>query len=252
MSAAAMPMDNAPDMRGPALRLLGGVLAAAVLAAGTVWWWHTAHWPVDVVRIDGTVAHADRERLKAVVARHTRAGFFGMDLGALRRDLTALPWVRDAALRRVWPGTLRVTVREHDAAATWNGRALVSAGGTVFEPARIESGGLPELTGPAGHGPAMLERLRRFRQRLAPLGLGIAGLHQDQRRAWRLELANGVTLRLGREAISARLDRFVAVWPGVLAPEAARVEAVDLRYTNGFAVAWREGAAGDAVREGGA
>lgn len=251
MSAAAMAPGQAPAGARRTLPVVAGVLVAALAAAGAAWWWQQARWPVDAVHIDGRLAHADRERMKAVIARHARAGFLALDLGALRHDLLALDWVRAASLRRVWPDTLRVDVREHEPAATWNGDALVSARGAVFDPGAAVIEGLPALSGPEGHGAGMLERLHAFSRRLAPLGLTVAAVHQDARRSWRLRLDNGVELRLGRERIDARLARFAAVWPGVLAPEAGRIAAVDLRYPNGFAVAWREAGATDSP-EGGA
>jgi len=48
---------------------------------------------------------------------------------------------------------------------------------------------------------------------------------------------------VGRAAPEARLRRLVAAWPAALAGRAGRVARVDLRYTNGFAVRWRPGAA---------
>lgn len=251
MSAPALSLEDAPVDRRRTLPAVAGVLALALAGAAAAWWWQQAHWPVAAVRIDGPVAHVDREDMKAVIARHTRAGFFALDLGALRQDLLALEWVRAASLRRVWPDTLRVEVREHEPAATWNGDALVSTRGAVFDPGAAAIEGLPALTGPEGQGGAMLERLDGFARRLAPLDLEPAALHQDARRSWRLELANGIELRLGRERVDARLARFVAVWPGVLAPQAERIAAVDLRYPNGFTIAWREAAATDSP-EGGA
>ena len=210
------------------------------------------HWPIAVVQIDGEVVHTDRDRLRRAVTRHTEtAGFFDLDLAALRAEVRALPWVRDASLRRVWPDTLHVDVREHRPAARYNDAALVSARGAVFRPSTLPAMDLPVLRGPEGSGPAMLERLHDFDQRLRPLALTVAALEQDARGAWRVALDNGVGVRLGRGDIDARLDRFIAVWPRVLVAKAGRIEAVDLRYTNGFAVAWLEGAAPEA-REGGA
>ena len=237
---------------GTTLRALAGVLALALLLATAAWWLRSTQWPISVVRIDGEMAHTDPAAVERVVTRHTDgAGFFRLDLAALRADLEALPWLRAASLRRVWPDTLQVHVREHAPAARWNGQALISTAGTVFRPAALPGLALPELAGPEGHGADMLQRFHALERRLQPLGLAVRGLHQDARRAWRVELDNGVALRLGRGPIERRLDRFVAVWPAVLERRAARIDAVDLRYPNGFAVAWREGA-GQPAREGGA
>jgi cell division protein FtsQ len=46
-------------------------------------------------------------------------------------------------------------------------------------------------------------------------------------------------LDFGRQAFEERLDRFAKAYPGLLATRADAVAAVDLRYSNGFAVRWR-------------
>ncbi len=219
--------------------MIVGLLLA--LAGGGAWWWRQAHWPIEQVRIGGGVVHADRARIKEVVSAHAQAGFFSMDLEALRADLRALAWVRDASLRRIWPHTLDATIEEHQVAARWNEDRLLSRRGAVFAPDAIEIEGAPALSGPPGHGPAMLQRLQRFSEVVAPLGLEIAVLEQDARRGWRIEFANGVALELGQtEHAQARLERFAAVWPRALTDKAATIAVVDMRYPNGFAVDWRD------------
>jgi cell division protein FtsQ len=49
-----------------------------------------------------------------------------------------------------------------------------------------------------------------------------------------------VTLALGREQVEARLARYVAMHERTLAPLGRRVEYVDMRYANGFAVRFAE------------
>lgn len=239
--------------RGRAVRAVLAVLCVVGLLAAAGWAVRDVQLPITVVRIDGSMAHTPTESVERVVTRHTsRGGFFRIDLAALKDDLEALPWLRNASLRRVWPDTLDVVVVEHRAAARWNDDALISTRGVVFRPVQLpDEPGLPVLSGPSGHGPDMLRRLAALDGRLGSLQLAVNGLHQDARRSWRIELDNAVVLRLGRGNIDSRLDRFVAVWPAVLARKADRIEAVDLRYPNGFAVAWHEGD-GAAAREGGA
>jgi len=240
--------------RGRALRAILAILVVSVLLAGGAWVARSLHWPITVVRIDGEMAHTPAESVERVVTRHTTgAGFFSVDLGALQSDLETLPWLRSAGLRRIWPDTLDVAVAEHRPAAYWNEAALISARGKVFRPAALPAGlDLPAMSGPSGHGPDMLVRLHEIDRGLAPMQLAVRGLHLDARRSWRIELDNRVVLRLGRGDIEPRLDRFRAVWAAVLARRADRIAAVDLRYPNGFAVAWHEGSGASAPREGGA
>lgn len=254
MSATALRTGPVAANGGATLRTLAGVFAVALLLAGSVWAMRSAHWPISVVRIDGELARTGPEPVERIVSRHTAgAGFFSLDLAALRTDLETLPWLRTASLRRVWPDTLHVEIDEHTAVARWNDAALISNEGTVFRPPELPQTKLPALAGPEGQGGQMLRRLAELDRRLQPLDLAVRGLFQDERRAWRIELDNDIVLRLGRGDVDARLQRFMAVWPAVLVRQSGRIEAVDLRYPNGFAVAWREGAGetGDA-REGGA
>jgi hypothetical protein len=69
----------------------------------------------------------------------------------------------------------------------------------------------------------------------------LTSLSMDERGSWRLVLGTGQEIRLGRRDIDERLYRFFDVVAPALAPDLARVEYVDLRYTNGFAVGWRDG-----------
>ena len=61
----------------------------------------------------------------------------------------------------------------------------------------------------------------------------------SDRQAWSARLDNGLTLLIGRDegvAVNDRIARWVAVHPTVQARLNERVEVIDLRYPNGFAV----------------
>jgi len=242
--------DDDTATRHRPLLVVAGVVLAAALAAGAVVWLRSVEWPIEVVRFDGETRYSDRDDMRRIVSAHVRDGFFGTDLGALRRDLVDLPWVRDAALRRVWPDRLDVEIDEHRAAAVWNEDRLVSRAGTVFGPDEFDATDLPRLQGPEGTAGTMLRRLHRFRLQLASVGVEIDRLHQDDRRSWSVALADGMKLRLGRERVDPRLERLVAVWWLAIAGERQRIRSVDLRYPNGFAIAWRRSS--DDTPEGGA
>ena len=72
-----------------------------------------------------------------------------------------------------------------------------------------------------------------------PLKLSVGSLQLDARRTWRVQLSNGLTLEVGRSHPVQRLERFVRVYPAILAAGEGRVLSVDLRYSNGFAVQWQ-------------
>ena len=60
----------------------------------------------------------------------------------------------------------------------------------------------------------------------------------DDRGAWSVVLEGGQEIRLGKEEVGPRLDRLFSYALPALAGQLNRVSYVDMRYTNGFAVAW--------------
>jgi len=78
------------------------------------------------------------------------ASYFATDLSRVKSRVEMLPWVRSAAVRREWPGTLTVSVLEHEPVAHWNGESLVSQKGLSFRPPRLPSRDFPACTAPRG------------------------------------------------------------------------------------------------------
>jgi cell division protein FtsQ len=184
--------------------------------------------------------------------------FFAADLADVRARLEQVGWVRRVEARRVWPDRIEVRLEEHAALARWAGGGLVNRHGEPFSaPLEAEEQArLPLLAGPAGTEGELARRYRVFSGLLAPLGMApgqgaLASVVLTPRHAWRLHLAGGLELELGRdgaEPVEARLARFVAAYPdsiGRLAragPGAEPPRHVDLRYPNGFALrvaGWR-------------
>jgi cell division protein FtsQ len=61
-------------------------------------------------------------------------------------------------------------------------------------------------------------------------------VRMSPRRAWQVRLESGLTLELGREHIESRFDRFIAAYDRTVSRLQRRLDYVDLRYPNGFAL----------------
>lgn len=191
------------------------------------------------VQVEGMFEYVQPLEVKQVAASFSQQGFLGVDVGHVKLAIEALPWVKQASVRRIWPDTLYVSVEEQTAAARWGERGLVSPDGELFFPQNVaEFLQLPVLMGPGSHGALVLTQYRRLRGLLDGHELAIAQLEQDERRAWVVTLSSGIKLLLGRKESEARLSRFIDIYPTVLMKWARTIDEVDLRYTNGFAVRW--------------
>ena len=222
------------------------LLVVGVMAGGRMLW----HWlqspaalPIRTVAVSGELTHVPPAQVRKVVDAHLRGGFFGVDLHAIASALGALPWVAQADVRRVWPNGLAIRIEEQHPVARWNGDGLLGRSGTVFRPPQQTfPKGLPDLSGPDGKERDLMSRYAAVSNLFAQIGLRVVSLSENARRAFRLHLDNGIEVVIGRDWDMQRMARMVAVYRRVLADRAADIKRIDLRYTNGFAVAWKSSA----------
>ena len=101
-----------------------------------------------------------------------------------------------------------------------------------------------QITGPAGMYETLVEHYKALSVMTADLGLRITNINVNDRRAMKLTLSNGVQLFMGRvrdtSESGTEMMRFVRAYKATLAPQIDRVQFVDLRYTNGVAVRWKQ------------
>ncbi len=206
--------------------------------------------PIRSVVFTGELARVDSDELKRIAGGIQTLGgsMLRTDLNQVKAAVRQVEWVRDADVRRRFPGTLEIHIEEHKPFARWlmAGAAnrsdddgeqsfLVNTFGEVFEADTEDK--LPLLAGPAGTSLEVMSAWSTYGKQLEPLGQGLelAELRLSPRRAWQVKLDNGSTLELGRNEAPERLARFVRAYGSVPALQAANAR-VDLRYASGLAL----------------
>jgi cell division protein FtsQ len=235
-----------PARRRFAARALGiaSVLALLAVGLGAERAMRPDAFPIREIRVAGEFRHLQPQAIRQLVIAAIDGGFFAVDVNSLRRRILEEPWVKQASVRRLWPSGLQVVIAEQDPVARWGTEQLLNSNGAAFTPSEPETGTrLPRLSGPSGSEQDVLARYRDYSRRLAGLGLALADVHQSERRAWTLVTGDGVRIVLGRKSPDVRLERFVRAYQAVLAGDWQQIGAVDMRYTNGLAVARRADAA---------
>ena len=208
------------------------VFALAALLALT----RSELFPIRELVVSSEMQRTTKQEIEAAVRGRVSGNFFAAPLAEVRAALEALPWVRRAAVRRVWPDRLEVLLEEHVALARWGDDALVNTYGEKFSAKTTAA--LPLFIGPSGMEGEVARRYLSFVKAAALLGTEPERVVLTPRYAWQLRLKNGLHLMLGRDGdlAEARLARFVAVHDRTLGRIARRHEYVDLRYPNGFAL----------------
>ena len=200
-------------------------------------------FPVRSVQISGEFVRVTKADIERAVAPLLVSGLFRSDVEALRRAALAVPGVREATVRRVWPDRVEIFVIERLAIARWASGGLVEVDGTHFTPS--DGSGpdeaLPLLTGPEGSHRRVLDLHVALERVLAPLGMTPVSTELTPRGVLYATLARGPRLVMRPEAVGTSAGTYAGVLAKVMAGRLDEVERVDFRYPAGFAVRMRQG-----------
>jgi cell division protein FtsQ len=248
MNQFTQPMPADVRLTNGVATALYVVVAGMVLAAAGLWLWRGPWLPIQRIQVVGDLNRNNVATLRANVASRLQGNFFSVDLAKTRAAFEAVPWVRHAEVRRIWPSTLRVTLSEHRAAALWLGEdgneRLVNTFGEVFEAntGDVEDDGLPTFEGPQGSATQVLALYRRLLPLATRMDAEIGSLRLSGRGSWRMELDTEAVIELGRgseDELVARLERFVRTLAQVQQRYPSPVQTADLRHRDGYALKLR-------------
>lgn len=195
---------------------------------------HLPIFPLREVKVEGQLAHVNREQVKLIVARHLKGNFFTLDLEHARDAFEKLPWARNVSVRRRWPDTLSVVIEEHQALARWGNIALVNTHGELFHAA--SDADLPVFYGPGDGVMEVTQNYGSFSKTLNEADIKIAQVTLSPRRAWEIRTDGGLLIALGRVEMDLRLAKFTNAYKTTLSQLKVQIKYADLRYPNGFAV----------------
>ena len=172
------------------------------------------------VQIQSRFEHLSAEQIRAAIKSELAAGFFGLDLVAVRSQLKALPWVAQVEVRKHWP---------------------VSGAGAMH--------GLVHLSGPDSRRQELVSFYRSSEPMLRNLSLHMTKARFSKRGALTLQLSDASKIILGREQQMQRWQRFVENLPTLRAKnQGLRLLEIDLRYTNGLAARFAPPAANEVLK----
>ncbi len=216
-------MTGAPRKRVLRGRISRGVmvagLAAVLSGSGVGGWWvwsndmvpaavKTAKWwaigqtaqaglRIDDIFVTGR-AQTTRDDLLAALRLTRGAPMFGFDPEAARARVEKLPWVKDAVVERMLPGTVMLHIEERRPLALWQNQGdfhLIDETGVVILNKGLERfSDLPIVVGPDApkHAKALLETLQSEPDLMQKVRAAV----RVSGRRWTLTLANGIDVQL--------------------------------------------------------
>ena len=227
--------------------LLFLAFALLALTTTTLWLARQSVFSIRSISVGGDVTHNNAVTLRANVAPRLSGTFLTLDLQAAKRAFEAVPWVRQAVVRREFPNRLKVQLQEHQALAYWGVEGdskLVNSFGEVFEAnlGEVEQDALPSLNGPDGQAGAVLAMYQTLAPQFEAMDLTLEQLELSVHGGWRARLDNQALVELGGGSVADvqfRLQRFLKTLTQVSSRYGRRIDALesaDLRHQDGYAI----------------
>ena len=247
------PLWNHPDRMQKLSRFLMRCFAVMMVAGILVWLSQRPVFALKQVQVEPvagqTLKHINKSVVKRQVLETVQGNFFSVRLEDVKRGFESMPWVRHANVRRVWPNGLIVSIEEQKPFGTWGGsdsHALINNYGEIFAGRVSEVSDdvrLVDFHGPDDAGKEVMSLYEKANNWFKPWGAEVVSLALTERYAWHIKLSSGMKVEFGRDEESSdktlteeRVARLFKYWPQVQEKWPNRIDAVDLRYANGFAV----------------
>jgi cell division protein FtsQ len=247
------PLWNHPDRMKKLSRFLIRCFVVMMAVGILVWLSQRPVFALKQIQIEPvagqTLKHINKSIVNRQVLETVQGNFFSVRLEDVKRGFESMPWVRHANVRRVWPNGLIVSIEEQRPFGTWGGsdsNVLINNHGEIFTGRISEVGDdvrLVDFHGPDDAGKEVLSLYEKANNWFKPWGTEVTSLALTERYAWHIKLSNGMRVEFGRDEESSdktlteeRVARLFKYWPQVQEKWSNHIDAVDLRYANGFAV----------------
>ena len=196
--------------------------------------------PIRTIQLAGTFEYLDQQDIEASLQTYLGQGFFSLNIHQLQQELNARPWTESVSVRRIWPDKISITIIEKKPVARWDGEHMLSDKAEVYRADTRAFEQLPRVFA-ANHPPAwVLNQFYRLEARFNKVDEQLMSLHVDSRGALDVELINGLIIKFGRDDIGRKIERLIGIYDSQILPRRDQIQRLDLRYSNGFAVAWKK------------
>jgi len=190
---------------------------------------------VNQLQIEATFAHVSEEDIRTQLQGVFPDGFVYLDVSKVNERLIELPMISSVQVEKIWPDTLKVSVQEEKPVATWNGSSMVSQQGEIL-PLALAQLQLPQLQGSEGESRMVMQHFQLFNRWGKRHQLNLISLNSTAS-GWQLTYKNSLQIWLDNAQAMHGLQQLESVLQQF---QLERIQRIDMRYEQGFAVAWKD------------
>lgn len=181
------------------------------------------------------------QALQQTMSQQSVSSFFTTDLQTLRDIAIGLAWVDQVSVTRDWQRGIVISALPKQAVANFGTERLVDAKGVVFVPAdsqELTQAQFATLQGETTQAPVIMQQMQQINDWYAPLDMQVADIILTPRMTWLVRFDDGLRVIVDNEDTAQKLLNLSQLLGNQLSTRREEMQTVDLRYKNGFTIAW--------------
>lgn len=196
----------------------------------------------DIVIDDSNLSPAEVQVLASTLSSVGKVQFFSADLEQIYDEVTKLSWVESADVSRDWYRGVMVSVTPRKAIANFGSRQMIDASGQVFVPVdrtQLMNTHLVTLYGDEAEAVDIMTQMNHINTWFEPLGISVKELSLTPRQTWIIGFNSGLRVIVDGENTEQKLYGLPKTLFWHYKDKLNQIQSVDLRYKNGFVIAWK-------------
>ncbi len=197
--------------------------------------------PATIVVEQNGLSTSQFETLQDTMQQQAVSSFFTTDMQALRDIAVGLAWIDQVSVTRDWQRGIVVTALPKQAVAKFGTERFIDASGKVFVPTDSKDLAQNEwatLQGEIDEAPVIMQQMQQINEWYAPLNLQVEDIILTPRMTWLIRFDNGLRVIVDNENTAQKLLSLSQLLNNQLNPRLNEMQSIDLRYRNGFTIAW--------------
>ena len=197
--------------------------------------------PIALINISGDLKRVPIQSIENHTNNLLNKGFLSFNAFEVKEKIVSLDWVESAEIIRIWPNKIDIRIIEESLLGIWNDDLILNSSGKLYVvDQRSVPKNIPRLYGPKGSEKDSMNLFIKINNLLTGRGLYLETLTLDARGSWSFTIKSKIEIKLGKTEINHKLERFFLALDQSLLAKINKVSYIDLRYSEGLAVAWKK------------
>ena len=197
--------------------------------------------PITLINISGDLKRVPIQSIENHTNNLLNKRFLSFNAFEVKEKIESLDWVESAEIIRIWPNKIDIRIIEESLLGIWNDDLILNSSGKLYVvDQRSVPENVPRLYGPKGSEKDSMNLFIKINNLLTGRGLYLETLTLDARGSWSFTIKPKIEIKLGKTEINQKLERFFLALDQSLLAKINKVSYIDLRYSEGLAVAWKK------------